>query len=149
MSTLNRAAAETIVRVGGVHALTDVTGFGLLGHLRNVVTASKAGARIHLDLLPVLPPAWEYVRAGVAPGGTYANWRFLAEYVSYAADLTKEEQLVLCDAQTSGGLLAAVAPDRAAELLQALHANGVTDAAVVGTITETPVGRMEVSRSGP
>jgi selenide,water dikinase len=148
MTTLNRAAAETFVRLGGVHALTDVTGFGLLGHLRNVVTASKVGARIGFDQVPVLPAAREYVRAGVAPGGTHANWRFLAEFVAYAADLTKEEQLILCDAQTSGGLLAAVAPDRAAELLQALHANGVTDAAVVGTITETPVGKMEVSRSG-
>jgi selenide,water dikinase len=148
MTTLNRAAAEAIIQVGGAHALTDVTGFGLLGHLRNMVTASRVHARVILDQVPVLAPAWEYVRAGVAPGGTHANWRFLADWVSYASDLTKEEQLVLCDAQTSGGLLVAVAADRAEALLQALRGNGVTDATVIGGIETAPAGRISVVRSG-
>ena len=63
MTTLNRAAGEVIARLGA-HALTDITGFGLLGHLRNVVSASKVSARVYLDRVPVLAPAWEYVRAG-------------------------------------------------------------------------------------
>ncbi len=148
MTTLNRVAAESITSVGGVHALTDVTGFGLLGHLRNMTAASKVTARVNLDRVPVLPAAWEYVRAGIAPGGTHANHRFLMEWVSFDADLSKEEQLVLCDAQTSGGLLAAVAPERAERLLSALKEAGVSQAAVIGTIGEGPSGRIHVSRSG-
>jgi selenide,water dikinase len=146
MTTLNRAAAEAIAEVGA-HALTDVTGFGLLGHLRNMVTASQVGARVYLDRVPVLPAAWEYVRAGIAPGGTHANHRFLADCVGYAADLTKEEQLLLCDAQTSGGLLAAVAPDRAEAVLAALRQGGVPAAAAIGILEPTVPGRIEVMRS--
>ena len=75
MTTLNRVAGEVIARVGA-HAFTDVTGFGLLGHLRNIVAASNVGAHVYLDRVPVLPPAFEYVRAGIAPGGTHANHKF-------------------------------------------------------------------------
>jgi selenide, water dikinase len=146
MTTLNRAAAE-VIAAGGAHALTDVTGFGLLGHLRNVVAASKVSARVYLDRVPVLAPAWEYVRAGLVPGGTHANHRFLADWVTYAADLSKEDQLVLCDAQTSGGLLAAVAPDRAQAMLASLQAAGVPEAAAIGTIESTSPGRIVVVRS--
>src|SRR5687767_989272 len=145
MKTLNRVAGEEAVR-SGVHALTDVTGFGLLGHLRNIVAASKVGARIYLDRVPVLAAAWEYVRAGVSPGGTHANHRFLADWVSYDADVTKEDQLILCDAQTSGGLLAAVAPDKAEELVSALRGRGMNDAAIIGQIDSTP-GHIAVSRT--
>jgi selenide,water dikinase len=147
MTTLNRAAAEAIVKVGA-HALTDITGFGLLGHLRNMVVASKVGARVHLDHVPFLTAAQEYVRAGIAPGGTHANHRFLADWVTYAADVTKEEQLLLCDAQTSGGLLAAVAADRAEALLQALRSGGVQAAAIGTIIDSAAAGRIEVVRSG-
>ena len=107
MTTLNRAAAEVLARFE-VHALTDVTGFGLLGHLRNMTAASKVTARIWADQVPVLSAARQYVAAGIAPGGTRANWRFLADWVEYAPEVSQEEQLLLCDAQTSGGLLAAV-----------------------------------------
>jgi selenide,water dikinase len=148
MKTLNRVACEEVVR-GGVHALTDVTGFGLLGHLRNVVTASKVGARVFFDRVPVLSAARQYVQEGIAPGGTHANLRFLSDWVSYDADINKEERLLLCDAQTSGGLLAAVAPDRAAALLSALHSRGVSDAVAIGIIESSNPRRISVSRSGP
>jgi selenide,water dikinase len=147
MTTLNGAACEAILEVGA-HALTDVTGFGLLGHLRNVVAASGVSAVVALDRVPVLAPAWEYVRAGIAPGGTHANRRFLEDWVSYAPDITKEEQLVLCDAQTSGGLLAAVAPERADALLEALHAYGVRHAAAIGRIEDGSPPRISVVRRG-
>ena len=147
MTTLNRAGAEVIARVGA-HALTDVTGFGLLGHLRNIVVASKVGATVYLDRIPVLPPAWEYVRAGIAPGGTHANLRFLAESVAYADDISQEEQLLLCDAQTSGGLLAAVARNQARTTIELLHRAGVADAAIIGTIERSFPGRIAVARSG-
>jgi selenide, water dikinase len=148
MKTLNRSAAEVLVTVD-THALTDITGFGLLGHLRNIVAASKVCAHIYLDRVPVLPQAWDYVRAGIAPGGTHANFRYLADHVTYADDLTKEEQLVLCDAQTSGGLLAAVPAERADEAVRRLRERGLAEAAIVGEIVAEPAARMVVYRSTP
>jgi selenide, water dikinase len=146
MTTLNQVAAEVIVRAD-THAMTDVTGFGLLGHLRNVVAASKVSARVFLDDVPVLPAARHYVNAGVSPGGTHANHRFLADWVTYAPDVTKEEQLIVCDAQTSGGLLAAVAPERAEALVSSLRARGIAEAAAIGRIESTNPSRIFVDRA--
>src|SRR5262249_14973235 len=143
--TLNRAGCEAVLRVGA-HALTDVTGFGLLGHLRNMTAASGVEADVWFDRVPVIPAAAEYVRAGIAPGGTHANWRFLNDWVSYAG-LTKEEQLLLCDAQTSGGLLAAVPADQTVALVRELSAAGTLAAAVVGRMREGNPGRITVTRT--
>jgi selenide,water dikinase len=148
MTTLNRVAAEEFVRAGA-HALTDITGFGLLGHMRNVVAASKVGATIHLDCVPLLPAAVEYVNAGIYPGGTSANHKFLAKSVRYADHVTKEEQLLLCDAQTSGGLLASVAPETVDDVIAALHARGVTDAVAIGQIHAYNPGHIIVQPTGP
>jgi selenide,water dikinase len=142
MSTLNRAAAEAMASVGA-HACTDVTGFGLLGHLRNVAVASGLSATVHLDRVPVLDAAWTYVREGVAPGGTHANWRFLADWVEYADAVDKNAQLVLCDAQTSGGLLIAVASAKADALCAELRARG-TMAAAIGRLESGRPGHMRV-----
>src|SRR6202044_2248784 len=109
--------AEAMAGAGAsVHACTDVTGFGLLGHLRNVAAASGCAATVRVDAVPVLGAAWSYVREGIAPGGTHANRRFLNDWVEYAADVGEDAQLVLCDAQTSGGLLVAVDPGAAQAL---------------------------------
>jgi len=145
MTTLNRAAGEVFAQ-GGTHALTDVTGFGLLGHLRNIVAASQISARVYLDRVPILAAAREYVQRGISPGGTHANHRFLADWVRYDADVTKEDQLLLCDAQTSGGLLAAVSPDRAESLLAALRSRNLADAAIIGRIGAAPA-KITVSRT--
>ena len=146
MTALNRDACEAMLEVG-VHACTDITGFGLLGHLRNVVVASQVGARVRFDSVPMLEAARVYVAEGIAPGGTHANWRFLNDCVTYALGLTKEEQLLLADAQTSGGLLIAVPAERADALLRALEKRGTPAAAVVGEITDGPPGRIEVVRT--
>lgn len=146
MTTLNRQAAEVVTEIGAT-AATDVTGFGLLGHLRNMTAASHVSARVWLDRVPVLPAAWEYVRDGIAPGGTHANRRFLADWVSYDEGVTKEDELVLADAQTSGGLLVAVPEDRAGLMLDSLIRAGVKDAAVVGRFESGEPGRIRVSRS--
>lgn len=144
MTTLNRAAAEVLTRFE-VHALTDVTGFGLLGHLRNVTAASSVTAEVWAKRVPVLDAAREYVAAGIAPGGTRANANFLADWVEFAPDVSPEEQLLLCDAQTSGGLLAAV-PERVAdEVVRALAAAGTLASAVVGRVTGAGTGRIRVS----
>jgi selenide,water dikinase len=143
MATLNRVAGEAMATVAA-HACTDVTGFGLLGHLRNMAAASGCTAIVRLGSVPVIDAAWAYVREGIAPGGTHANWRFLQDWVSYAAEIDKPSQLVVCDAQTSGGLLIAVAPDEAGRLCDELTKRGAPCAAVVGTLESGAAGRLRV-----
>ena len=144
MSTLNRGAAEAMATVD-VHACTDITGFGLLGHLRNIARASKCVAHVRLASVPVIDAAWTYVREDIAPGGTHANWRFLNECVEYETGIDKASQLVLCDAQTSGGLLIAVAPGAAAKLVAELRARNTPCAAIIGSLEEGAAGRLRVS----
>ncbi|MCC7083986.1 MAG: selenide, water dikinase SelD [Pirellulales bacterium] len=146
MTTLNRVAGEEIAR-SGAHALTDVTGFGLLGHLRNMVVASNVCARVYLDRIPVLSAAREYVKHGISPGGTHANHRFLADWVNYADGVTKADQLILSDAQTSGGLLAAAAPEKSEALVAALRSRGVREAITIGRIESGLPSRIFVDRS--
>lgn len=145
MTTLNRVASEEIVRCGA-NALTDVTGFGLLGHLRNIVAASHVSAQVYFDRVPVLATAREYVQAGVAPGGTHANHRFLSDWVTYDPEVTKQDQLILCDAQTSGGLLASVRSDKVETLVSALRKSKVAESAVIGRIVAGP-SRINVFRT--
>jgi selenide,water dikinase len=146
MATLNRAACDAMLEVG-VHAATDVTGFGLLGHLRNVTKASACAATVWMERVPVLEAARAYVREGIAPGGTHANRRFLADSVSYEEGLDEAAQLLLCDAQTSGGLLIAVAPERSGHLVDALKRAGTPCAAVVGRIEAGAAGTARVRRN--
>lgn len=146
MTTLNRVAAEVLTKFE-VHALTDVTGFGLLGHLRNVTAASGVEADVYFAAVPILDAAIEYVNAGIAPGGTRANAKFLADWVTFSPDVSPEEQLLLCDAQTSGGLLAAVPEAVADEVVAALSDASTLASAVVGKITGTGGGRIRVVRS--
>lgn len=143
MKVLNRDAADAM-REAGASAATDVTGFGLLGHLRNVVAASGVGATIWASEVPVLDAARAYVARGIAPGGTHANLRFLADHVRFDDDVSREERLLLADAQTSGGLLIAIAKERLPTLLSALGARGTPAAAVVGEITASDPARIYV-----
>jgi len=149
MTTLNRAAAEAMADLGGaVHAATDVTGFGLLGHLRNLAHASGVAAEVALSRVPVLEAAWRYVREDICPGGTHANRRFLLgvpdgeRWVDFGA-IDEPSQLVLCDAQTSGGLLVAVDPAHEAALHASLEARGVTGYSV-GRLIEGAAGHLRV-----
>jgi selenide,water dikinase len=148
MKTLNRVAAGIFVEAPTT-ALTDITGFGLLGHLRNIVVASGVSAHIWLDEVPVLAAAREYVNEKIAPGGTHANRRFLAAHVTYASAINEHEQLLLCDAQTSGGLLAAVPADCAQAVLAALRAAGISQAAAVGMLSAGDPGGIHVAALAP
>ena len=145
MTTLNRAAAEVLAGFE-VHALTDVTGFGLLGHLRNMTAASHVTAEVWASRVPVLPAAKEYALQGLATSGTRANWKFLADWVEYDADVSKEDQFILCDAQTSGGLLAAVTESQVDDLVRELSKSGTLAAAIVGRIVGEGSGRIRVTR---
>jgi selenide, water dikinase len=144
MSALNRPAMEAM-EVVGVHAATDVTGFGLLGHLRNLTAASGCSANVSASKVPLLEAAKVYVKEGIVPGGTHANARFMAEHVEYDPSVEAETRLLLCDAQTSGGLLIACPKDRVEALLGELRDRKALCARVVGSLEAGPAGRMRVS----
>ena len=112
MTTLNRDAAEAL-REREPHAVTDVTGFGLVGHAREMAAASGVGIALDAASLPLLEGALELARAGRVPGGTRRNRASADAYATFSADVDDALALLACDAQTSGGLLAAVSPDRA------------------------------------
>lgn len=143
MDTLNKAAAEAMIEVG-VHACTDITGFGLLGHLYEMTKGSRVGARISLSRVPVIPEAWLLVRKGICPGGTYNNRNFLEGVVSWDPKISQEEQLMLCDAQTSGGLLIAVSRRKEKALLAALKKAKALVVAKIGEIVKDEEGKIEV-----
>lgn len=144
MITLNEGAARAALAVG-VSAATDVTGFGLLGHLGNMLAASKVGAEIAYEALPVLPHAVSLATRGIVPGGTQRNLA-AAELVEWADDVTPVERLLCVDAQTSGGLLLAVPPENVASLLVALREAETPAAAVIGRLTAGPAGHVRVVR---
>ena len=144
MATLNRAASEVMVREG-VSACTDITGFGLLGHLREMAEGSGVGARVFLSRVPVLKEAWEFARMGLVPGGTCRNLSSLEGVVAWDGSIPDEAKSVLADAQTSGGLLMAVPRGKSQRLLAALHAAGVADAAIIGEVLAGAEVRIQVA----
>ncbi len=149
MTTLNRGAAAAMRRVG-VEAATDVTGFGLLGHLGEMIRASGVSAEVDWSAVPVLDGIEDLARAGVVPGGTKRNLDAVARFTDFG-DLDDAERHVIADAQTSGGILASVDPPLAAAFVQALSEEGV-DGVRVGTVTarsfaDGPIGTIRVVRS--
>ncbi len=135
MAALNRAAAEAVIEAGSaVHACTDVSGYGLLGHLYEMAAGSGLTARVFGGSVPVLHEALvrELAAARAVPGGTRKNLAFVEQYAVFAEALTEVDRLLLADAQTSGGLLVAVDPAAVPSLLNSLSSRGVAGAAVVG-----------------
>jgi len=143
MRRLNRAAAEAMEETGA-HACTDVTGFGLLGHLREMAAASGLAAEIEAAAVPVLEPARELAAADVVPGGTLDNLDHVSPFVDWSPGLSRVDRLLLADAQTSGGLLIAVPPERTGTLLAALQARGVAESLRIGRFTAAGAGRIRV-----
>jgi selenide,water dikinase len=133
MRTLNDRAARAALQ-HGVRAATDVTGFGLLGHLGNILNASGVGADIELEAVPVFEGARELAANGVVPGGTERNLE-AAGQVKWGAKVTPADRFLCVDAQTSGGLLLAVNPSEIDDLVQDLKREGTLANAVIGTIT--------------
>jgi selenide,water dikinase len=143
MSTLNRYAAEVMEAVGGVHACTDVTGFGLLGHLRIMLASSGCAARVDAAAVPLLPGVLGLAQRDFVAAGTKRNHAWLQETTDWG-QLTPPEQLVLADAQTSGGLL--VATLQPAALLSRLRGSGVEVAEIGATVAGAPGGIEVVGR---
>ncbi len=142
MTTLNDGAARAALSCG-VRCATDITGFGLLGHLGNVIAASGVGANLAWSKLPILPGAMELAAAGFVPGGTRRNYE--SSDAAWAGDLGEAERLLAVDAQTSGGLLLSVAEPQVADVLIALKREHTPAAAVIGEITAEP-GIIRVTR---
>ncbi|MCP4657848.1 MAG: selenide, water dikinase SelD [bacterium] len=145
MATLNRAAAEVMVRFP-VNAVTDVTGFGLVGHLLEMTTASSVEAEIWAESVPMLDEALEWATAGIVPGGTRDNLAHGASKTQWDDEVSELERLLLCDAQTSGGLLISLPEIHGQDLVAALHDAGVADAALVGRMAAAGQGAIRVRR---
>jgi selenide,water dikinase len=143
MSALNRAAAESLEGLS-VHAVTDITGFGLLGHGLELAAASNVELTIYAGKVPVISWALEYAVMGLIPGGSHANRRFCEEHLEIDQKVGQVEVDLLSDAQTSGGLFIAIAPEDGETLLRRLRERGVADAAVIGEVSGAGRGKIRV-----
>ncbi len=144
MTTLNAGAARAL-RAVDVHAATDVTGFGLLGHLHSLLTASGAAAEVQAAAVPLLARARELAERGAIPGGTRRNLESLAGAVEFAAGIDETTRLLLADAQTSGGLLIALPESQVQALRAALQRERAPAAAQIGRVVAGPAGRIAVA----
>lgn len=138
MCQLNSVGAK-IAKIKGVNALTDVTGFGLAGHLLEMCQGAKLTAKLTLDAVPLLPRALDYLAQGCVPGGTHRNYDSYGEHLPA---LTDHQKAILCDPQTSGGLLVAVSSEAEAELVALLNAHQI-EPICIGSL-ETPTTATNV-----
>jgi selenide,water dikinase len=143
MAALNRTAGELLAGSGKVHALTDVTGFGLLGHAWEMARGSGVGVRLRAGAVPILEGVRPLAEAGVFPGGSKANLAWVAPHVAFEDAVDETTRLLLADAQTNGGLLAAVEAAAAPGLIAAMEKAGVA-AVEVGEILPGEPARIEV-----
>lgn len=146
MATLNQAAAEAMIEVG-VSACTDVTGFGFLGHLREMTTGAGVDAEVFFDHVPILEAAERFAGANVIPGGTRDNLAYVEPHMIWDEGISEVHKLLLADAQTSGGLLIAVPSEKLGILMQALEARNVETISHVGQFTRPGPGKISVLRS--
>ena len=145
MSQLNKSASEVMTEVG-VSACSDVTGFGLMGHLKEMVEGSGVSANISVSNIPVIKGTHELIENGIAPGGTMRNLDSLSKVAQWEHRVTDNQKILLSDAQTSGGLLIAVDHQKSRRLLDALIVNGVKAASIIGeTIESTGSHKIYVS----
>jgi len=143
MSALNKSAAESMMEVG-VSACTDVTGFGLLGHLNEMISASHVGAEVIFQEVPLIPGTWELADDLIIPAGTSRNHEYLNDSIVWGDGIEYEHQMVLCDAQTSGGLLISVPAEKSEPLVELLESSGTLAAAQIGRIVEDEACKIRV-----
>jgi len=142
MSKLNKVASEIMLKYN-VSACTDVTGFGLLGHLREVTLASKCNADVFFDRIPFIREVKAFATAGIIPGGTYNNLDYVKDDVDYGIR-TKTEQLLLNDAQTSGGLLVSLPENDGKQYLEELKQAGIDNPTIIGAFTAKGKGKITI-----
>jgi selenide, water dikinase len=144
MKMLNKLASDAMVEVG-VKAATDITGFGLLGHLHEMLHTSGLSAWLTMSRMPVIEGVHALAKFSI-PGGTRSNLKYVSDKVTWSEGISEEEKLILADAQTSGGLLIAVPANSVDTLLKGLAARGVETSAVIGEITAGDAGKIVVKR---
>jgi selenide,water dikinase len=144
MIELNDTAAE-VALAHGAHACTDITGFGFLGHLHEMMAASGVGAEVWYSKIPLLPGAADLAGAGYVCGGSKANLRYVAQFTAFQGTAAAI-QILLADAITSGGLLLSLPAALAERAITALQARGVKAAALVGRVLSAPAGSISVRR---
>ena len=144
MTTLNRKAAELMAETAEIHACTDVTGFGFLGHALEMAEGSGIGMRIRAADVPYFPGIRPFVEEGLVPGGLIRNRKFREKQLDVGPDCPDWLIDILFDPQTAGGLLIALPPDAAEELLRKMHAAGIDEAAIVGEVISAPKGIVRV-----
>jgi selenide,water dikinase len=146
MTTLNKVACETMLEFDP-HACTDITGFGLTGHTLWMVKGANVGITIYVDRVPHFPESIEMIKQGVRTGVTADNKALVADYIRLDDGISSEEEMLMYDPQTSGGLFIAVAADCAEALVRKLHERGVADAAVVGEVFDSPEPQIRIARN--
>jgi selenide,water dikinase len=129
---------EPLAEMPGVHAVTDVTGFGLAGHLLEMLRGSILAGEVRFDALPVIAEALDWVKQGVATGASERNWKGYGEEVSLPAGFPDWKRKLLSDPQTSGGLLVSCAPEAVDSVLEVFRGRGFAEASVVGKVTAGP-----------
>ena len=144
MATLNKDAARAMAAVP-VSACTDITGFGFLGHIHELATASGLAVEIDAASIPLFPDVIEFASMGLVPGGAYRNKEYLQGKVTFSPKMGEDFQNVLFDPQTSGGLLFSVLAEKADQLLEELAARGVFGAPLVGRLVAGKPGHIKVS----
>jgi selenide,water dikinase len=125
---------QALAELSGVHALTDVTGFGLAGHLLEILRGSKLGAEVKFDAVPVIAEALDWAKQGVATGASDRNWKGYGHEVVLPEGFAEWKRKLLCDPQTSGGLLVSCAPQAVAQVLDAFRQRGFGEAVVIGSL---------------
>lgn len=141
MSQLNKAAAE-IMNDFPVNACTDVTGFGFLGHLREMTISSGMDVEIHIDKIPIINGVHRLAANGIVPGGTRNNMDFVSDVTEWGTAVSEITKLIMCDAQTSGGLLISLSQKHADEMIKRMIDNGLTDVKVIGKVLKKGVGKI-------
>ena len=147
MRSLNKRASEVMTEVD-VHACTDITGFGLLGHACEMIEDEDVGMVIYSSRIPIIPGTEEYAMMGLVPGGTIRNRDFRISMIEGVGEITDIMLLILFDAQTSGGLLISVPEPQAPTLLERLHQEGIKDAAIIGEVVAHPKGKITITNTG-
>lgn len=144
MSALNKGAKDAALAAGS-RAATDVTGFGLLGHVHNLVLGSGMSARIHASKVPTFAATRRLAAEGLVPGGSKNNLSYIEATTRFDDSVAQNDRLILADAQTSGGLVIAIAAEKESQLLEELEANGVEVRETIGEVTDGPAGHIEVT----
>ncbi|MBN2600896.1 MAG: selenide, water dikinase SelD [Candidatus Marinimicrobia bacterium] len=144
MSTLNSKAAD-IASHYPVHACTDVTGFGLLGHIWEMLGNGTVSAAIQYSRVPVIPNTIDMIRRNIIPGGTDANLEYLEDKIAWKKTISKITKILLSDAQTSGGLLFAIPEPFADQMVKELQKNGIPEATLIGYFEKTEIPKIYVA----